>query len=79
MFMLLFFGIIGFAIGRVITLCISSFFHQRNYLNEACANTMIILGSGGEFNDYITSLNFYKNKYYFRPHNRNAGNSQEIK
>ncbi|CAG9807216.1 unnamed protein product [Chironomus riparius] len=64
MFMLLFFGIIGFAIGRVITLCISSFFHQRNYLNEACANTMIILGSGGhttEMLEIVKKLN--KDKY----------------
>ncbi|XP_070498205.1 UDP-N-acetylglucosamine transferase subunit ALG14 [Chironomus tepperi] len=64
MFVLLFFGIVGFAIGRVITLCISSFFHQRNYLNEACANTMIILGSGGhttEMLEIVKKLN--KDRY----------------
>jgi hypothetical protein len=46
---LFFFGIIGFAIGRTLTLIISQIFRQRIYLNMESARTMIILGSGGNF------------------------------
>lgn len=65
MFALIFFGVVGFAIGRVITIVISQYFHQRFYLNEACANTMIILGSGGESGFKILVFKFSFQSQFF--------------
>lgn len=48
MIVLIIAGIIGFSIGRVISLVVSQLFQQRFDLNKASARTLIVLGSGGE-------------------------------
>lgn len=48
MIVLLISAVIGFAIGRVISLVASQLFRQRFDLNVKNARTLIVLGSGGE-------------------------------
>lgn len=48
MIVLIIAGFIGFAIGRAISLIASQLFRQRIDLNKKTAQTLIVLGSGGE-------------------------------
>jgi hypothetical protein len=48
MFVLIVAGIIGFAIGRAISLVVSQLFQQHVSLNVPNARTLIVLGSGGK-------------------------------
>lgn len=79
MIVLMIAGVIGFAIGRVITIIIASLFQQQYNLNAKSARTLIVLGSGGEKN-FILKNSVQSSKYYLcRSHNRNAGNSKKTK
>ena len=47
MIVLIIAAVVGFAIGRVISLVVSQLFRQRFDLNVKAARTLIVLGSGG--------------------------------
>lgn len=48
MFVLIVAAIVGFAIGRAISLVVSQLFQQHVSLNIPNARTLIVLGSGGK-------------------------------
>lgn len=48
MIFLIFAGIVGFAIGRVISLIVGSLFMQKRNVISSTARTLIVLGSGGK-------------------------------
>lgn len=48
MFFLIIAAIIGFSIGRIISLIVSQLFRQHFNLNEKNARTLVVLGSGGK-------------------------------
>ncbi|CAO1430830.1 unnamed protein product [Diamesa hyperborea] len=63
MIFLIFAGIVGFAIGRVISLIVGSLFMQKRNVISSTARTLIVLGSGGhttEMLEIVKKLNFQK-------------------
>ncbi|CRL06016.1 CLUMA_CG019138, isoform A [Clunio marinus] len=69
MFILFISAVVGFAIGRVISLLLSQLFQQRVQLFQDSARTLIVLGSGGhttEMLEIVNKLNFnkYTPRYY---------------
>lgn len=48
MIVLIIAGVVGFGIGRVISLMLSLLFQQRFDLNVKSARTLVVLGSGGK-------------------------------
>jgi beta-1,4-N-acetylglucosaminyltransferase len=59
MFVLIVAGIIGFAIGRAISLVVSQLFQQHVSLNIPKARTLIVLGSGGNENSIFPCGSFH--------------------
>lgn len=58
MFVLIVAAIVGFAIGRAISLVVSQLFQQHVSLNIPNARTLIVLGSGGKNISYVLSYIF---------------------
>lgn len=66
MFVLIVAGIVGFGIGRAISLIVSQLFQQHVSLNIPSARTLIVLGSGGKkFVQFIRDSDFTINFLLF--------------
>lgn len=76
----MFVGLIGFVIGRIISIIFSLLFQRQFSLNVKNAHTLIVLGSGGELEnlaDLATIQRYILCIISFRSHNGNARNSQK--
>lgn len=56
-------AVVGFAIGRVISLIVSQLFNQRFSLNVKTARTLIVLGSGGKQENIFETCNSGSTKF----------------
>lgn len=74
MLVLIISAIVGFSIGRVISLVASQLFKQRFSLNVTTARTLIVLGSGGKQKHNQSFIAIFKFVIVTRrTHDRNAG------